>query len=62
MPLGYAGPLLERSINSSCIQIPNELPNVISVAAVGVNKIKAYFSNYASKPFKYVQVRAGSPQ
>ena len=56
MPLGYAGPLLERSINSSCIQIPNELPNVISVSATGVNRTKAYFSNYASAPFKFVQV------
>ena len=40
MPSGYAGPLLERTINSSCIQIPNELPNVISVSSVGVDSVR----------------------
>ena len=37
---GYEGPLLNRTINSSCIQIPNELPNVISVAATGVDMVR----------------------
>ena len=42
-----------RPINSSCIQIPNELPNVISVSATGVTKVKSYYSNYS---LKFVQV------
>ena len=40
---------MTRPINSSCIQIPNELPNVISVAATGAQKLKAYYSNYSLK-------------
>lgn len=45
-----------RPINSSCIQIPNELRGVVSVASVGVTKVKSYYPNYS---LKFVQVRLG---
>ena len=53
VPVGYQGPLLSRPINASCVQIPNELPGVFSVAAVGVQKLRAYYSNYSKQ---FIQV------
>lgn len=44
-----------RPINSSCVEIPNELPGVVSVSATGVTKVKSYYSNYS---LKFVQVAA----
>ena len=53
-PNNPPGTAITRPINSSCIQIPNQLPNVVSVASLGVKKLKSYFSNYS---LKFIQVR-----
>ena len=50
VPAGYTGPLLNRTINSTCIQIPNELPNVISVAATGVDMVRPSNAGFVVPP------------
>ncbi len=50
---GYQGPLLSRPLNASCVQIPNELPGVFSVAALGVQRRRSYYSNYSKR---FIQV------
>ena len=53
MPLGYTGPLLSRPVNASCVQIPNELPGIFSVAALGVQRLRSYYSNFSKR---FIQV------
>jgi len=55
VPLGYQGPLLARPVNASCVQIPNELPGVFSVAALGVQRLRSYYSNFSKR---FIQVLA----
>ena len=57
VPLGYQGPLLARPVNASCVQIPNELPGVFSVAAVGVQRLRSYYSNFSKR---FIQVLPSS--
>ncbi|MER5865490.1 S8 family serine peptidase [Kitasatospora sp. NPDC002040] len=37
---------LPRPVDSSCLSLPTELPDVVNVASVGVNGDKSFFSSY----------------
>lgn len=43
----YPGPAHDRTVNNTCLDLPTEGNNVISVSAVGPSKTKADYSNWS---------------
>jgi subtilisin family serine protease len=39
-------PIEEREINAACLDLPAEAPGVVTVSAVGTERLKSYYSSY----------------
>ncbi|HEX6869958.1 MAG TPA: S8 family serine peptidase [Micromonosporaceae bacterium] len=45
-PNDGSGPVETRNINNACLDLPAEAPGVVTVSAVGTERLKSYYSSY----------------
>jgi subtilisin family serine protease len=45
-PNDGSGPVETRTINGACLDLPAEAPGVVTVSAVGTERLKSYYSSY----------------
>lgn len=45
-PNDGSGPVETREINGACVDLPAEAPGVVTVSAVGTERLKSYYSSY----------------
>ena len=45
-PNDGSGPVENRTINGACLDLPAEAPGVVTVSAVGTERLKSYYSSY----------------